>query len=203
MLIVAALLLAWPLNAQEDLKLEIARVAAIANSVERLAAFDAFAARIGAAPRSQIAEKKASRWQVETETSAVDDSVIVTATLYADESVRIGYSTGRPSLILRYKEGRISAFVVFDAFLGSDEIKATVRFGKEPAVTEEWNVSTDHKAAFVRGDAMAFIRKLAAVDSFLIRVTPYSESPVTVLFSPVGVDQIIPEIEKAAAQRKK
>lgn len=188
-----------PLLAQDDLRREIAAIAAIPNGVQRLAAFDA---KAGLAPGSQEKKATAGKWRVSTDTSPVDDSKTVTAHLAADAPITAGYRKGQPVMVLRYKEGKVDAYIVFDLFLGSESIEATVRFGKEPATQQNWWVSTDHKAAFVMGDAMEFIKKLSQADSFLIRVTPYSESPVTVSFSPAGADAVIEAINAAKSRKQ-
>jgi len=202
--IILAFLLALPLfgqaslDSQDDLKREIAKIAAIQNSVERLAAYDDLAAKLGVAPSSRVKKEEPGRWSIDVTTSPVDDSQTVAGALLADTSIDSGFGQKQPTLILRYKEGRITAYVDFDIFLGSDSIDATVRYGKGSAEMETWSISTDSKAAFYMGDAMGFMKRLSKVDTFLIRVTPYNESPVTVTFSPGGVERVIEAIQKAA-----
>lgn len=202
-LLLFVLLIAVPVAAQDDLKREIAAIAAMRNDLQRLAAFDAFAAKLGLAPGSQATTSVAGKWSVSREVSPVDDSVTVTAHLQADSPAPSRRGRDGPAMILRYKEGKVDAYVVFDTFLGSESTTATVRFGKDPAVEQRWWISTDHKAAFVMGDALEFMRKLEQSDTFLIRVTPYSESPVTVSFSTAGVSKVVEAIVAAQAARKK
>jgi type VI secretion system protein VasI len=197
-----AFFIAPVLFADGDLKRDIAKIAAMQNSVERLAAYDAFAAKLGLTPGSQERQEIQANWQITVDTSPVYDSQTVSAVLDADSPIGEGFRRQTPSLILRYKEGKTSAFVVFGLFLGSDQIDATVRFGKDAAESQSWYISTDGKAAFSPGDTASFMKRLSTVDSFLIRVTPFNESPVTVLFSPKGVEKVIDAIQKAAAKEK-
>ena len=195
-------LLVVSVSGQDELKRELARIAAMQNSIERLAAYDALAKKLGVAPGSQKKDDKSGRWQLSIDTSPVDDSQTVTGLLLADSPIGSGFMQRHPALILRYKEGAISAYVVFDIFLGSEKIDATVRFGKDSAEIQSWYISTDGKAAFSSGDALVFMERLAGVDSFLIRVTPFSESPVTVMFSPAGVEKVIDAIQLAKGRKK-
>ena len=181
-----------------EIKQEIATAAAIENSVLRLAAYDEIAKRYKLAPRSEVKKEKKGNWRITTDVSPIDDSRSVFCFLDADESVKVGYNTIKPTLIIRYKEGELDGYISYDTFLGSDTITATLRFGKGSAEQATWGISTDHQAAFIRGDVANFVNRLERVDSFIVRVTPYGESPVTVSFSPQGID----EVKKAIVSAK-
>lgn len=185
------------MSAQDDLQREIATAAAIQDSVERLAAFDALAARFRLGPNSNRHQELQDRWRIDINTSPIDDSQTVTAMLPAEGAIDTRSRKHIPTLILRYKEGRSEAYITFGMFLGSESIPATVRFGRETAESQIWSVSTDHTAAFYPGNTHDFIDKLSGVDSFVIRVTPFSESPVTISFCPAGVQRIASVLKNA------
>ncbi len=187
----------FPLFATAQIEIEIAKAAAIENSVQRLAAYDAIAEKHSLAPGSKVKKETGGKWSISTDVSPIDDSKTVICLLDADESVRVGYDTIKPTMIVRYKEGQLQAYIVYNTFLGSDSIAVTLRFGKGSAENATWSISTDHKATFIRGDIAQFINKLERVDSLIVRLTPYSESPVTVSFSPEGVDKVKDAIRKA------
>ena len=176
---------------------DIAKASAIENSVQRLAAYDAIAEMHDLAPGSKVEKETEGRWGISTDVSPIDDSKTVICRLDADDSVRVGYDTIKPTMLVRYKEGELEAYIVYDTFLGSDSIPVTVRFGKGSAESMTWSISTDHKAAFISGDIAQFINRLELVDSLVVRLTPYGESPVTVSFSPKGVDKVKDAIRKA------
>lgn len=133
--------------------------------------------------------------------SPIDDSQTVIGSLEADTPVKVRFGMDKPVLIVRYKEGDLSAYIVYDTFLGSDDIDVTLRFGKENPINQKWSISTDHKAMFTPGDVNDFLKKLGAVDSLVVRVTPYSESSVTVLFSPTGIQTVTEAIAKASEKK--
>lgn len=200
--LLALFLLVSPVIGQEDLKRDLAKIAAIPNDIERLAAFDTFAVKLGIAPTSQHEESGTGKWRLEVDTSPIDDSQTITGILLAEARISTGLTEKQPVLIFRYKEGKVAAYVVFGTYLGSDMIEATVRLGKEPAAFRSFSISTDGMAAFAGGDVMSFMKEVAAADSFLIRLTPFHENPVTTLFSPKGGEKVIDAIQKAIAQKK-
>ncbi len=142
-------------------------------------------------------------WKIDTTISPIDDSQTVIGTLVADNSIKAGFGEHTPTMVLRYKEGKTEGYVNFGVFLGTDDIQATVRYGKEAAQEQKWSLSTDNTALFFDGDMNEVMAHLSKVDSFLIRVTPYDESPVTVSFTTVGVNKVIDAIHLAEAATKK
>jgi type VI secretion system protein VasI len=190
-------LLIFPLLSVAQIETEIAKAAAIENSVQRLAAYDAIAEKYDLAPGTKVEKETEGRWSISTDVSPIDDSKTVICRLDADASVRVGYDTIKPTMIVRYKEGELEAYIVYDTFLGTDSIPVTLRFGKGNAENATWSISTDHKATFIRGDIAQFINKMERVDSLVVRLTPYGESPVTISFSPKGVDKVKDAIRKA------
>jgi type VI secretion system protein VasI len=188
-----------PVNrASEGLKRELAIAAAIVNSVERLTAYDNIAAHYGLVKKTSLKKVSAGKWNIRTDTSVIDDSKTVVCSLEADNAVKVGYKTIKPILFIRYKEGELNAYINYGNFLGSGNIDVTLRFGKKPATKATWSTSTDHKAAFVSGSITTFIQRLERVDSLVVRLTPYSESPITVSLSPQGMAGIKKAIRDAA-----
>lgn len=190
---------------QDTLRQEIAAAAAIPNSVDRLAAFDQIAARHKLAPESnkQVTTPTPGKWRVSTDISPVDDSQTVFGVLECDEPTRIGYNrTVVPALAIRFKEGKLEAYIIYGVFLGSDLIEATIRFGKDAPQTQRFSISSDHKAAFVRGDVSAFLQKLSASETLLVRLTPYGENPITVSFSTEGVQKVLDAVAEARKNSK-
>ena len=91
----------------------------------------------------------------------------------------------------------MDGYITYDTFLGSDTISVTLRFGRESAEQATWGISTHHESAFIRGDIGHFVDRLERVDSLIVRLTPYSESPVTVSFSPHGIGKVKEAIRNA------
>ena len=194
---IIALTILLPATTNAEIEKEIATAAGIENSIQRLEAYDAIAKKFELVPHSKVKKEKEGNWRITTDVSPIDDSKSVFCFLDADASVRVGYDTITPTLIIRYKEGELDGYINYDTFLGSDTISATLRFGTESAEQATWGISTDHKAVFIRGDIGHFVNRLGRVDSLIVRITPYSESPVTISFSPQGIHKIKEAIREA------
>jgi type VI secretion system protein VasI len=143
------------------------------------------------------------KWRIREDTSPIDDSKSIFCSLDSDDSIGFGYSRNTPTLIVRYKESSLDAFINFETYLGSDNPEVTVRYGKEPASREEWSISTDNKAAFVTGDIQLFLDKLAEIEKFIVRLTPYGESPMTASFSTHGADKVRERIQEIIKEANK
>ncbi len=117
----------------------------------------------------------------------MNDSKTVVATLpsrpvtgRADKSV---------DLILRCKDHKIEAYIVWDEYMGSDDVTLKVRIGKTKAGEYLWGISTDHKATFCPGSAVEFVRKLLHADTLAVEATPYDENPITAVFDLKGIEE--------------
>ena len=131
-------------------------------------------------------------WQIDQSRNPIDDSPTVAMTLDASSPTSTLVRSA-PSLVLRCKSNRTEVYVVWDEFLGSDGISVTTRFGRKPASSRTWSLSTDNQASFYPGSAPAFIKELMAVDTLVLMTTPYNESPITATFEVTGlVDQVQP-----------
>ena len=129
------------------------------------------------------------RWKLSTEMSPIDDSQTIILRLYADGMVTAGYKKSQPQLYIRYKEARLEAYIAFDFFIGSDGTEVTTRMGDESSRTRQWSTSSDYEAVFFPGDVETFINDLSRVDKFVVRLTPYGESPVTATFTTTGLSE--------------
>ncbi len=136
------------------------------------------------------------KWVISDEISEIDDSRNVTLFLSADNEISSSYKTVTPTLILRCSENKTETYINWDMFLGSSSIKVLLRHDKEKAKTRRWDTSTDHKATFVRGN-IPFIKKLLKHKKLLIKITPYSASPVTTTFDLRGLEEAIKPLRKA------
>ena len=181
----------------QDLRKEIAACAAIENSVERLHAYDTLAARLGVDKPATTSETEAGKWKLRTDTSPMDDKKSFYLSLDADSPVRTGYKSGTPSLLIRYKEKKFECFINYSFFLGSDSTEVTHRLDQGQPKTLEWSISTDHEAVFPPGDGKAFVTALMKANSLVIRLTPYSESPVTTTFDLRGLSEAMSPIVQA------
>jgi hypothetical protein len=146
----------------------------------------------GVAPaQAAKADAKEKAWQIKVGAAAEDGTRSVSATLRADAPITRGADRVTPRLVLRYRAGQAAAFVVFETYLGSGELPATLTFGAQSPEAQTWILSSDGQTAFVPGDAFAFIDRLKQVETFTVRVAPRKGDPVTVSFSPRETDLVL------------
>jgi type VI secretion system protein VasI len=170
------------------------RCAAETNTVKRLSCFDDFAKANNLAPSSKDATMSAgSKWSVSTDSDPLTDKSVHYAMLEADEGR--GRFEDRISLIIRCKSGKTEAYINWNAFLGSDGLSVTSRIDKESAVTSYWSISTDHKASFMP-KPVATLQKFEGASSFVVNLTPYSESPITAIFDITGAKDAFKNIRQ-------
>lgn len=182
-------------------KVDIARCAAVENGVMRLECFDNLAKKLGVAEADTVVSK-AGAWNVEVDTSPIDDKKNVYLSLNSNELIpsRFGTSSGRASLLLRCKESKTSAYVVWgNNYIGLERTSIEYRIDKNPVVNTRVGISTDGKATgfWSGGEAIPFIKKLLGKDQVLFRVTPHSESPVMVTFPISDLEAAIKPLREA------
>ncbi|MBC6436733.1 MAG: hypothetical protein GDA52_01030 [Rhodobacteraceae bacterium] len=138
-------------------------------------------------------------WEVDIETSLMDDSTNVFMYVVADEpnlSAQPGpYYT--PELWIRCLEGVTEIFVVFGGhdMAGYGENPVIYRIGAEAAQqTTRSALDTSHEALSledVTGSGLNFVKSLLGHDRFVIQATPSGEIPIRATFDTTGIDQAI------------
>jgi type VI secretion system protein VasI len=177
-------------------KENIANCAANDSDAVRLICYDNLSKSLGVdKPKTKITKGK-GKWRVREDKSAIDDSVNVYLSISANESIKSGYNTARPSLYLRCAENKTNIFLTWDLYLGLDETRMLIRFDKQKAKTSTWSISTDNKAVFVQGSDIKFAKEMMKHDKLLTQVTPYGESPVMATFDIRGLSEAIIPLRK-------
>ena len=182
-----------------SLRKAIAKCAEIENSIRRTECYDALATRFGLAPEVNQ-RATASKWRITIDQSKFDDSQNVYLHVAADESVKIGrYDTVLPDLWVRCLENKTSIFINYDHFLGSDDILVEYRIDRANTGSNSWNISTNNTSVGIWSGrpAISFIKRLFGKEKLLVRLTPYSESPVAVSFTIAGLRDEIGPLAKA------
>lgn len=170
------------------------KCAAETNTVNRLSCFDDFAKANNLAPSSKdTTPSAASKWQTSTDKDPLTDKSVHYAMLKADEGR--GRFGDQIDLIIRCKSGQTEAYINWSTFLGSERLSVTSRIDKSPASTSSWGISTDHKASFMP-QQVATLKRFEGASSFVVSLTPYSESPVTAIFDITGASDAFKDIRR-------
>jgi len=197
-IMISLVFLTSALYAQEDvtsIKKDLYKVYEMKNEVERLAAYDSLAKTLGAGTKKVIVPTSGmGKWKISKDVSAMDDSVTIVARLYSNDTVQSSYKSYRPVLIFRKSEGEFNAYITTDSFLGTGNISVTIRVDKNKSVKRNWNTSTDHKAIFHR-DPKLLNKVLLKSNKLVVRIVPYSESPITFSFDTSGLEEVMKQFK--------
>lgn len=138
------------------------------------------------------------KWQVSTKTSPIDDSENVYVILSANDSFRSQFGELiTPSLYITCREKKTELFLNWDTYLGLNETQMLSRLDKQKAKTKMWDISSDTKSVFYRGNVIEFIKALSKSNSMFTQITPYNESPVSVTFEVAGLSEALKPLQKA------
>lgn len=147
--------------AQDDPRAALGRCAGIAADPERLKCFDLIARP------AQPAPGRVGNWEVQTATSPVDDSRIVSATQKPVEP----WGEERIALNIRCFEGQTSLSVSRDSLLAVGRTaKVIVRINSQPATDSQWTIANTSQEAILADNVIGFLRSLPAAGRLFIRV---------------------------------
>ncbi|WP_233597644.1 type VI secretion system-associated protein TagO [Citrobacter cronae] len=138
------------------------------------------------------------KWQVSTKTSPVDDSENVYVSLSANDSFRSNFGGSiTPDLYITCREKKTELFINWDTYLGLNETQMLSRLDKQKAKTKTWDISSDTKAVFYRGNVIEFVKSLSQANVMFTQITPYNESPVSATFDLAGLSEALKPLQKA------
>lgn len=170
---------------------DIAKCAVIEGALARLECYDSVAKKNKLnGPQSQPVDGKAvnSRWLADVKINPIDDSKTVTLVSEAVSGIsRRGYPV---YAYIRCKSNETDFFINWNDYIGGDEPAVLSRIGNAQAQTSKWDISTDNETTF-HPQPIPFIKSLLASDKLILQVTPYSESPVTVIFDLTNLSESI------------
>lgn len=171
---------------------EVEACASTINKSERSVCYDALASRHGLGT-SLPPESTEGGWISSSKQDPLTDETIITAMLFSETgSSRRG---DQPVLIVRCSGKNTEMFINWHDYLGSDAL-TTFRIGQEKAITSNWTVSTDKKAAFYPGSPIGALKRIIQSDTFAASVTPYNESPITAVFNSKGSPEALADLRK-------
>ncbi|MEO8655151.1 MAG: type VI secretion system-associated protein TagO [Ramlibacter sp.] len=175
---------------------EMAGCASEANNARRLKCYDALSQKLGIAPDDSTT--MVSRWKVQKQASAIDDSTNVFLSLDADSSIS-GWplKTYTPLMILRCKENKTQAYIVTgmapQAEYGTDSATVTVRLDADKAMQLRTSRSTSGDMLFfdASGPSIELIKKMMQRSTLFFQFVPFHSSPVMTTFDLRGLSEAI------------
>ena len=125
------------------------------------------------------------KWDVNIQTDPITDEKIVVSTLKSND-FKPTYK-GLTALLIRCDNRKVEIFTSFDDYLGSKSIAVISRVDKDKPETKKWSLSTNSQSAFYPSNEKELLRRLFAAEQFVVRATPYNESPKTLIFDVKGI----------------
>lgn len=173
----------------------------IENDLDRLACYDNEAGRT---PNVMEVQTETSAWQVVSAVSKLTDDPTVTLSVSTSEPVHCGFrEPARASLYLRCMENTTSLFFATQCHLTSSKYNdyghVDIRLDNDKAFTSRMNESTDNRALglWSGGVSIPVIKKMFGKKRLIARMTPYSESPITMEMDITGLEIAIDPLREA------
>lgn len=140
-------------------------------------------------------------WETRVEKSKIDDSTTVTALLPAKDFVQVRLGKYLPGIVVRCLENVTAFYINFGGIFVSDIEdygSVTFRVDTKPAMVRKLSASTDNKGLGLWSGTAAIpvIRSLVDGSGLVIRVVPYTESPIVVEFDLAGARDAIAPVAK-------
>lgn len=180
-------------------KQEIAKCAAKDSDAARLVCYDALARSLGVDKPKSTVVHGSGKWKATINRSPIDDSENVYLSVEAEETVRSGYKTAKPTLHVRCAEQKTNVFITWDLYLGLESTQMLTRFDTAKAANNTWSISTNNTAVFVRGSDIGFAKTMMNHEKLLAQITPYGESPVMATFRIAGLSEAVKPLRKACS----
>lgn len=137
----------------------------------------------------QPTNQESGNWIITTQKNPMDDSTTVIASVFSSS----GHShlLNEPIIVnIRCQSGKVDLFINWHDYLGSEPF-VTTRVGDKKAETRRWRLSTNSQSTFYPGVDVDFIEQFKETSSFVARVTPYNENPVTAVFDISGAEHTV------------
>jgi type VI secretion system protein VasI len=173
---------------------------AIKNDLDRLACYDA---QSGRTPKVTISPATSGKWQVQTETSKINDRTNVYLSVESEESVDCGWNRGdRIRLHIYCRDNTTSLVLQTGCHMTSSKYNdyGTVdfRIDKEKARRLDMSESTNNRSLglWSGGSSIPVIKAMLGKSTVVVRATPYGENPFTASFDIRGLNQAIPPVRK-------
>jgi len=126
------------------------------------------------------------RWDVSVDSDPITDEKIVVASIPSNDFQTV--YKGLTVLLIRCDNRKVEIYTAFDDYLGSESIAVTSRVDKDKPEIKKWSLSTNNQSAFhPRASNKKLLRRLFSAEQFVVRATPYNESPKTLIFDVKGI----------------
>lgn len=171
-----------------NLSTDVGGCSKITNSIKRLGCYDNTAKKHNLSVKERtVSASGKNQWDISEKVDPISDNKIIS--FINTTKTAKGKFGGDIYLVARCSEGKNpEVYINWASYLGSEAV-ITARFNKEESQTFTWSLSTDSKASFYpysMFDGKPILEKFIENNQFIVRVTPYSENPITAIFDLSG-----------------
>jgi len=184
----------------DDLVVTLKQAATEQDDSARLALYDGIVGSLDSVNPGQTAEspsiQTSSKWIFDQNVDPLTDNKKYFFMLKAD-SGKNNYGD-LPVLVIRQDGDELELYINWHTYLGNDtddykyEAKyITTRVDQDQPITLLWGNSTDSKASFCPYKyTRDLVQQLGHASQFVVRCTPYGDSPITAVFDVRGLKEI-------------
>jgi len=184
----------------DDLVVTLKQAATEQDDSARLALYDGIVGSLDSVNPGQTAEspsiQTSSKWIFDQNVDPLTDNKKYFFMLKAD-SGKNDYGD-LPALVIRQDGDELELYINWHTYLGNDtddykyEAKyITTRVDQDQPITLLWRNSTDSKASFCPYKyTRELVQQLGHASQFVVRCTPYGDSPITAVFDVRGLKEI-------------
>lgn len=171
----------------------------IENDTDRLACYDKEAEDSSKNTEDQKEledlKKEYSDWVVNITESPLNDSKEVTMMKFSE-----GFEDTRSPavLMLRCQRNKTDAFISWNEYIGSDNMRVAYRIDKEGAKNVWWNASSNGQASFIP-KSISFIKSLEGKESIYVEAEKYRGGRVAATFNISGIEEAIKPLREACS----
>jgi len=148
-------------------------------------------------PAKPAPAQPAINWNVTNSVSQLTGAKSYSADLNSTNT--IPNAIGRPdtaTLIVRCKNSKLEAYVVWPPFMGSDSREAQYKFDDGPIWKQMWEPSSDGTATFIP-QPQVFLGRLANAKKLVVDIDPYERSTVEAVFDTSGAEKVVADATTA------
>jgi type VI secretion system protein VasI len=172
----------------------------IENDLDRLACYDV---QSGRTPKVTTSPATNSKWQVQTETSKINDRTNVYLSVESDEQVDCGWNRGDKILLHIYCRDNTTSLVLqtgchMTSSKYNDYGVVDFRIDKEKAKRLGMTESTNNRSLglWSGGTSIPVIKSMLGKSTVVVRATPYGENAFTATFDISGLNKVIAPVRK-------
>ncbi len=132
---------------------------------------------------------KRGDWTVYEEMDPMEDTKEVT---FIVRSTTGDFYGNYPAMLVRANKHGVNLIISWKAYINNVGPFIKHRIGSSKPIMAKWGISTDGTATFYpQENVKHLLRAMTVTESFVARVVPFSDNPITVTFDTTGLESML------------